>query len=332
MRRLRYLLPVLTLAILPAALRAADPGLLRLVMPDAKVVAGLQVDRTRDSQFGQFVLSHMQLDDPAFQQFVSETGFDPRKDVKELLIASNWKSANGQPSWVVMAKGNFDLQRIQQAAEANGGAVTSFQGASVFSFAGKGSPDSDNAIAFLDPSTAVMGATASVKATIQRKQAGAAASSDLMGKAKDLSAKNDFWFVTLVPLSQFDLDLPAPNSGGPMNNNMFTAINQASGGIRFGETVTISADIVARSDKDAQALVDVVKFVAGMLQQNRQNNPVAGQVSNMMDSLETKTDGNTMSLSLAIPEEQLERLFNNVARPGRPAPGATPRKPAPQGN
>jgi hypothetical protein len=331
MRKLRFLLPVLTLAILPG-LRAADPGLLRLVMPDAKVVAGLQVDRTRDSQFGQFVLSHMQLDDPAFQQFVSQTGFDPRKDVKELLIASNWKSTTGSPNWVVMAKGNFDLAKMQHAADANGAVVTSYQGASIYSFAGKGSPDSDNAIAFLDTATAVMGDAASVKAAIQRKQTGAAASSDLMGKAKDLSAKNDFWFVTLVPLSQFDLALPAPNGNSPMNNNMFMAINQASGGIRFGDTVMISADIVARSDKDALALVDVVKFVVGMLQQNRQSNAVAGQVSDMIDPLETKTLGNTMSMSLAIPEQQLERLFSNTPRPGRTSPDKMPRKPAPQGN
>ena len=327
--RKRLLLPVLILAIAPAV-HAADPGLLRLVMPDAKVVAGLQVDRTRDSQLGQFVLSHMQLDDPAFQHFVDETGFDPRKDVKELLIASNWKSATGQPHWVVMAKGAFDLEKIQRAAEANGAAVTGYQGASIFSFAGRGSPDNDNAIAFLDRTTAVMGDTASVKAAVERKQSGAAASNDLMGKAKDLSAKNDFWFVTLVPLSEFDLALP--NAGGPMNSNMFMAINQASGGIRFGETVTISADVVTRSDKDALALVDVVKFVVGMLQQNRQSDGVAGQVSNMLDPLETKTQGNTMSMSLAIPEQQLERLFNNVARPGRAPANSAPRKPAPQGN
>jgi len=31
-----------------------------------------------------------------------------------------------------------------------------------------------------------------------------------------------------------------------------------------------------------------------------------------------------MSMSLAVPEQQLERLFNNVARPGR-APSSTPR-------
>ena len=324
MRKLRCFLPVLTLAILPAGLFAADSGLLRLVMPDAKVVAGLQVDRTRDSQFGQFVLSQMQLNDPAFQKFVVETGFDPRKDIKELVIASNWQSASAQSRWLVMAKGAFDLEKIQHVAERNGTAASSYQGASVYSFAGRGSPDSDNAIAFLDASSAVMGDVASVKAAVQRKKSGAEASSDLLGKVEDVSAKNDFWFVTLVPLSEFDLALPNPTANGAMHGNMLTAINQASGGIRFGETVTISADVVARSDKDALALVDVVKFLVGMLQLNRQNDAVAGQVAGVLDPLETKTTGNVMSISLAVPEQQLERLFNNVARPGR-APNSTPR-------
>ncbi|HMD50910.1 MAG TPA: hypothetical protein VKG79_17480, partial [Bryobacteraceae bacterium] len=184
MRKLRCFLPLLTLAILPAGLFAADPGLLRLVMPDAKVVAGLQVDRTRDSQFGQFVLSQMQLNDPAFQQFVAETGFDPRKDIQELVIASNWQSAAAQSRWLVMAKGAFDLDKIQRAAERSGAAASSYQGATVYSFAGRGSPDSDNAIAFLDASSAVMGDAASVKAAVGRKKSGAAASSDLLGKVK----------------------------------------------------------------------------------------------------------------------------------------------------
>ena len=49
-------------------------------MPDAKVVAGLQVDQAKVSPFGQYVLSHMQPDDPRFQKFVSDTGFDPRAE------------------------------------------------------------------------------------------------------------------------------------------------------------------------------------------------------------------------------------------------------------
>jgi hypothetical protein len=328
MLKLRYFTPIFTVLAVPAALCAADPGLLRLVMPDAKVVAGLQVDRTRDSVFGQFVLSHMQLDEPGFNRFIVETGFDPRRDVRELVIASNWESSTPQSRWLVMAKGVFDTQKIRRTAEGAGALVTHFQGADLYSYSGRGTPDSDNAIAFLDASSAVMGDMASVKAAITRQQSTAPASSNLLKKVGDLSAKNDFWFVTLVPLSEFAGAMPDPNVSGAMKGNVLTAINEASGGIRFGDTVTISAQAVTRSEKDALALVDVLKFVVSMLQLNRQDNAVAGQVSNMLDTLDTKTAGNVMTMSLAIPEQQLERMIDSLQRPARPPA----KKALPQGN
>jgi hypothetical protein len=324
----RILLPILTLLLVPVTLCAADAGLLRLVMPDAKVIAGLQVDRTRDSLFGQFVLSHMQLGDESFKKLIAETGFDPRRDISELLIASNWESASPQSRWLVLAKGKFDLSKIQQAAQSNGAAATNFQGTTIYSYSAGTAPDSDNAIAFLDASSAAMGDFASVKAALTRQHGSAAAPGDLVKKVADVSAKNDFWFVTLVPLSQFADAMPNANLSNAMQGNMLNGINEASGGVHFGDTVTISARAVARSEKDAQALADVVKFVVSMLQMNRQQNAVAGQVSSLLDTLNTKIVDNVMSMSLAIPEEQLEQLFQNLQRPNRPPANPT----APQVN
>lgn len=105
MLKLRYF--VLAIA-LPAAAPAADPGLLRLVMPDAKVIAGIQVDQSKNTAFGQYVLSHMQVDDQGLNKFIQATGFDPRRDVSEIVIASNWSSATPQSRWLVLAKGQFD--------------------------------------------------------------------------------------------------------------------------------------------------------------------------------------------------------------------------------
>ncbi len=324
----RLFLPILTVLLVPATLCAADTGLLRLVMPDAKVIAGLQVDRTRDSAFGQFVLSHMQLSDESFKKLIAETGFDPQRDVSELMIASNWDSSSPQSRWLVLAKGRFDLQKIQSAAQSNGAATTNFQGAPIYSYSGSTAPDSDSAITFLDASSAVMGDMTSVKAALGRQRSSAPASSDLLKKVSLVSAKNDFWFITLVPLSEFAAAMPNPNLSSAMQGNMLNGINQASGGIRFGDTVTISAEAITRSDKDALALVDVVKFVASMLQLNRQDNPTAGQVSSLLDTLDAKTAGNVMSMSLAIPEQQLEQLFQNLQRP----PGPATKKAAPQVN
>jgi hypothetical protein len=326
MPKLRHLAVFLAL---PTATWAADPTLLRLVMPDAKVIAGIQVDQTRNSLFGQYVLSHMQVDDGGFKNFIAQTGFDPRRDVSEIVMASNWESNGAGSRWLVMARGAFDLGKITRAAQGNGITMTNFQGVDILVHSGTAKPEVENAIAFFDSTNAVMGDLASVQAAIQRQKSGAPPSSQLLAKVKDLSSKNDFWFVTLVPVSEFAGAMPDPNLSSAMKGNLLAAINEASGGIRFGSTVNISAEAVTRSDKDAQALVDVVKFVAGMVQLNRQNNPAAGQVATLLDTLDCKTTGNVTTISLAIPEQQLEQMLEMMRQQSHQAH----KKPAPpQGN
>jgi hypothetical protein len=311
---------------LPAAAWAADPALLKLVMPEAKVIAGIQVDRTKNSLFGSYVLSHMQVDDVGFENFINQTGFDPRRDVSEIVIASTWKSDSAAGRWLVMARGTFDSSKIARAAQRNGVTTSSFQGVDILVHSG--TADVQNAIAFFDAGTAVMGDLASVKGAIERQKSATAPSNQLLAKVNDLSSNNDFWFVTLVPLSEFAGAMPDPNLSSAMQGNLLAAINEASGGIRFGDTVTISAEAVTRSEKDAQALVDVVKFVAGMVQMNRQNNPTAGQVSTLFDTLDCKTSGNVTKVSLSIPEQQLEQMIqmlrqqsgHSVNQPTSPTP------------
>ena len=302
------------LAFLASTLSAssADPGLLRLVMPDAKVIAGLHVDQARNSLFGQFVLSHMHVDDENFKKFIADTGFDPRRDVSEIVIASNWESSNPRSRWLVTARGVFDLHKVQHVAEGNGTVITNFQGVDIFTYSGQAKPEVDSGIAFFDSSSAVIGDLASVRSAIERHKSGSPASSALLGKVREVSARNDFWFVTLVPISEFADAMPDPNLSSAMQGNLLAAIHEASGGIRFGDTVHISAEAVTRSEKDAQALVDVVKFIANLVQLNRQNNQTAGRVATLLDSLDCKAVGNTTTLSLPIPERQLEQMLETM--------------------
>jgi hypothetical protein len=315
--------PVAALLALPLALPAADPGLLQLVMPDAKVIAGLQVNQARNSLFGQYVLSHMQVDNAGFQKFAAQTGFDPRNDVSEIVMASNWKSDTAGNRWLVVARGTFNLAKIAGAAQANGGVVTTYQGVTLVTYAAPSSPDVQNGIAFFDASTAALGDLDSVKAAIDRKKSNAP-SGNTFAKAQEVSAKNDFWFVTLVPLSEFSAVVPNSQISGAMQGNLLAGINQASGGIRFGDTVLLSTEAVARSDKDAQALVDVVKFFAGLVQMNRQSNPEAGQVATLLDTLNCQAAGNVTTISLAIPEQQLEQMLQTVQQNPRSRPKAAP--------
>ena len=325
-------LPIL--AVQMTAFAATDPSLLRLVMPDAKVVAGLQVTQTKNSLFGQFVLSHMQVEDDTFKKFMAQTGFDPRRDVSEIVMASNWEQATPQSRWLVVARGNFNLPSITSAATANGGVIVGFQGVNILSYTPEAKPDGKpqvaSGIAFFDSSNAVMGDLSSVKAAIQRKQSKASASGTLMAKVRDLSAKNDFWFVTLVPISEFAGAMPDPNLSSAMKGNLLAAVHEASGGIRFGDNVAISGEAVTRSDKDAEALVDVFKFVAGMVQLNRQNDKTVDKVATLLDTMELKTAGNVMTMSLTIPERLLEQMLEMMRQESHAA--RTKKTPPPQIN
>ena len=85
MRPTALLLPALLCA--SQFLHAADPQLLNMVPPDAKVLAGINVDQARNSPLGQFLLAMMPAD-AGFQQFVAVSGFDPRRDLHEILVAA----------------------------------------------------------------------------------------------------------------------------------------------------------------------------------------------------------------------------------------------------
>ena len=318
---------VLIFAVQVAAFAATDPALLRLVMPDAKVVAGLQVTQTKNSQFGQFVLSHMQVEDESFKKFMAQTGFDPRRDVSEIVMASNWEQTTPESRWLVIAHGNFNILSITAAATANGGAMSAFQGVNILTYSPEGKTQNVSGVAFFDSSNAVMGDLASVKAAIQRKQSNAPASGTLMAKVRDLSAKNDFWFVTLVPVSEFAGAMPDSNLSSAMKGNLLAAVHQASGGIHFGDTVSISGEAVTRSDKDADALVDVFKFLAGMIQLNRQNDKTVDKIATLLDTMELKTAGNVMTMSLTIPERVLEQMLEMMRSESRSARAKKPAAP-----
>lgn len=93
----------------------------------------------------------------------------------------------------------------------------------------------------------------------------------------------------------------------------------------------ISGEAIARSDKDATALADVFRFVAGLVQL-RSGNPRPQVLADLLNSLEIKTEANRLTFSMAVPEAQLEEMIRNhrtaPVRPHRPNRPNRPARPA----
>lgn len=304
----------LILVFAAAIVPAADPTLMNLVMPDARMISGFDVERAKTSPFGQFLLSQMASSDPSFEQFVTATGFDPRRDLHEVLIASSGTPDNARG--VLLFRGSFDAPRIVAMAKLNGATIKPYKGIEILSGTKSGGPWSfnmggtktDGAFTFLDNGTAVLGDARSLRAVIDRRGVGRGPNPRLAARVRQLSEQYHAWGVSMLPVADWSSKVPDENVSGVMQGDALRSIEESSGGIRFGEEIEISGEAVTRSEKDAVALADVIRFLTGLMQLNQKDARISGPAK-ILQSLDLRTEGNVMKLSLRFPEADLEKFI-----------------------
>jgi hypothetical protein len=295
-----------------AALAAgADPQLLNMVMPDAQVMAGVNVEQAKTTPFGQWVLARMQPSDGEFQKMSAAIGFDPRRDVRELLVAT----AGGADAraGLVLARGAFDVARITAAAKTAGAPAEPYRGATFFQ-----DPKKRVAFAVVDASTVVAGTPELVRAALDRRgRTNSSISPALAAKVNQLSTTLDAWAITLVPPSS--LQPPRRQPASPqaqqlMQQDAFQKIQQASGGVTFGANIAFTGEAVAATEQDAVSLGQVLQFLANMAATQAQNDPSAAA---LVKGLTVNAQGQTLKVALSLPHSQFEQLVQPRQNTGR---------------
>ncbi len=306
--RARFSILALTLmsASLGGRALAADGSMLNLLMPDAKFVSGVDVERTRNSPFGQYFLKQIAGQESGLRRFVEMTGVDPRRDVFEIVLAS---SADGAASALsagvgsmVIVRGSFDPSKLMQLATAQGSPATSYNGTQVFQ-TGKGAESAW--IGFLG-NLLVAGPEGGVKSAIDRYRGAKKGDPLLVARIQAASSKHDAWILTTLSPAAFAGSLSSnPNIRGAMAGDLVQGIESVTAGMKFGADVIMSGEAMTRSDKDASALVDVLRFFASMAQSNGAKSGPMG----LLDSVQMTAAGRTVKFSLTTPEQEFEKLF-----------------------
>ena len=265
---------------------AADPQLLGLLMPDAKMIAGVQLGQAKASPFGQFVLSQAgpmtELD-----KLKAATGFDPRTDLTEMVAGST-----GTATGLVAGHGLFQSTQLTSLASRTGAVTENYRGIMLIGGAGA------ERVAFLDGTTVVIGDGPSVKAAVDRWIGGRSRGA-LTAKAVELSATSQAWAVAA------GLNDLQPKSGAyappeaQLMQNVMAKIGQVSGGLNFGDTITMRGQAQTSSTQDAQVLADVFRLLVTMAAPQAPL-PVMPEVS---------ANGNNVNFTLQLTEQMAEQLF-----------------------
>ena len=99
---MRLALPlVIACAVSAGAQTHPDPVLARMVPPGSVSLLGVRMDQIKSTPLYEKMIAARKL--PDLDRFARETGFDPRRDVREMLVASNGTQGDS----VVVARGTF---------------------------------------------------------------------------------------------------------------------------------------------------------------------------------------------------------------------------------
>ncbi|PWU04659.1 MAG: hypothetical protein C5B51_16390 [Terriglobia bacterium] len=295
-----------------AALPAADPQLLNLVMPDAKVLAGVNVDQAKVSPFGQYLIAQFQAQDQHLRDFIAKTGFDPTRDLSELVIASTG-SQNHAPA-LTAARGIFSTDKINAAAQSAGAVSEVYKGVTIVE-----EPRKPGGYAFLNSTLAIAGDVASVKGAIDRQTAPAPLPAALLVKVNQLSVANDAWAISEIPPPEIKI----PGNGGNAPSvpaSVFQAIQQASGGVKLStQGVSLAGELQADTAANAKQISDILQFFVNLGQMQAQKNP---QAASLLKSLVVASSGNLVQISMNLPEAEAESLFQLKPKPKAAQPAA----------
>lgn len=288
---------------------AADPTLLNLAMPDAKVAFGVNVEKIVASPIGQQLRAQIRQAPPELQQIFQGTGFDPTRDLKEILIASTGQGQNAPT--LIMARGTFDIDKLSAFAASSGRPAVLYEGVPVLTHPSK----SSGAMALLDSTTVIGGDLDQVQAAIRRRAHGASLDTEFAAKAAKLSEQYDMWGFSTVSLAGM-VPTAAPNPQLQQAAEMLKAIRQVSGGMRFSPDMELALDLATRTQKDAENIRDTLSFVSAFVTAN-QKNPSGLKP----DALKVIVNARTVHIAVHVSEEDLKKAYQmqmarNAAMPG----------------
>ncbi len=310
---------------------AADPALINHIPADAKVVVGINMGGFSTSAAAKSLFGQAQAAQPQLQQMAKAAGVDPLRDVKEVLIASRGDQKSNQA--LVLMRGAFEPARLTAMAGQAGAAAQDYRGVTVL--AGK-NPD-EGWLAVLDASTVAYGDPASVRGVIDRRGADPGPGPKLRARIAQAAGTYDFWFASTAPLADLASGTDAGQLGGAaLQGELLKAVEEISGGVKFGTDLKFGLEAVTRSEKDAAALTDVLRFFSGMAQASAQKDPKTAQSFGFLDKLELSTQGNVVLVRLTVPGAELSKLMQQAvsaalrqASPSKPAAAPAKSKPAP---
>ncbi len=295
---------VLCVAVVQSAERI-DNVLKQLIPRDSVSLFGAQMDQLKSTLLYQKLVAQQKL--TQLDEFAAETNFDPRRDVRELLIASNLSKKSG----VLLARGTFRVTP-DSLAKMKDMRRSDYKGYVLWT-----NPAQEAGFCILDSTLAIAGPTASMHAALDRYRDRATAEpSSLLQKAMAIPLRNQVWLVSEGGADFLGNNMPET---GPAANfaRIFRNLESAQFNADLNHGFNAFVQGSCKTEADAKSLADAARGLVGF---GRLSVPEGQpQLLRVWDAIQVSQQGRDLSVSADIPSDLVEKLLQLFdSGPGRP--------------
>lgn len=279
-----------------------DPALMPLVPADTKILAGIRVEEIKKTAVYRELLAAEKL--PQLEEFARETGIDPRKNIWEIVLASNGESV------LALIRGKFTEGGITDS-----GKEPELAKKGVQRFPYKGYTllgDERVVVAFFNTSVAVAGPQAAVKRVIDARDGGEGRPpAALIERVKTIPSSNQIWVISEAGWQGVLPDELGGALGGlrklPVDVRSLEARLSLSDGVR------LEGDVFSSDAASAAKIHDAIRGVIGIGRLTTPDDKL--DMLKFYDAIEVKREDERVRVIADLPLEVFEQLLNLFRTP-----------------
>lgn len=273
-----------------------DNVLIRMVPPGTTSLVGVHMDQVKQTEIYKKMLASQNLGQ--VDQFAAETGFDPRRDVRELLFAS---SATGQ---VMLARGTFHIHADRalsaQAKKIRHGDYTI-------------TASRTGGFCVLDSSLAVAGDVSTIEAALDEWKTGAHGTAQpLLARAGIINQAAQFWGVSTGAANFLAQHPPAIGAGAGLDfSKIFSGMQDTWFQADLSTGLRSEVHGVTATEKDAMNLRDAVRGIVGLGRLNVPDNQP--DLLKVWDGITVDQQGKSISVKADIPQDLFDKMIGMLS-------------------
>lgn len=268
-----------------------DPALALLVPADTILLAGIRMEDLRATPFYKKSVGQRSL--PVLDSLAKETGLDPRKDIWELLFASDGART------AILARGKFSAEGLEPRLERQGATRVPYKGYTLIG-------NEQAAVVFMNATTAVAGRPATVRAVIDQRGRSKGPPPALQQKISAISAQNQVWLAATGGFGE--LAKAMPDSGNLANlARVFSMIENVTAAADFRAGLSLFATGLCRSDQDAHSLGDALRGLVGLARLSTPSEDPG--MLRVYDGIQVQQQQRTVRVDVALSQELLDKAL-----------------------